>query len=229
MSVLSRTLEPEVMDTPEEAFDYDQMDHSAVNERFVTDLLEFVTAQFGLCTIMLDDILDVGTGTAQIPVRLMQMHEDCGLIAACDRSLAMLHLASQNIRNAGLTGRIQPVHCDARHLPVADRSVAVVISNSIIHHIPEPLELFQETRRVVRRRGVVFFRDLLRPRTRAEVDHLVKFRAGNANAHQQQMFRDSLHAALTISEVREIIEHCGFNPDAVRQTSDRHWTFATAT
>jgi hypothetical protein len=37
--MLPRVLEPEVMDTPEEARDYDAMDHSAVNRVFVADFL----------------------------------------------------------------------------------------------------------------------------------------------------------------------------------------------
>ena len=37
---LERMLEPEVMDTVAEAHDYDCMDHSGVNQVFVTDLLE---------------------------------------------------------------------------------------------------------------------------------------------------------------------------------------------
>ena len=36
--MLARTLEPEVMDTAQEASDYDAMDHSEVNARFVADL-----------------------------------------------------------------------------------------------------------------------------------------------------------------------------------------------
>ena len=39
---LKRVLEPEVMDTIEEARDYDQMDHSAVNQLFVADMLAFI-------------------------------------------------------------------------------------------------------------------------------------------------------------------------------------------
>ena len=36
---LPRILETEVMDTPQEALDYNTMDHSAVNRVFVDDLL----------------------------------------------------------------------------------------------------------------------------------------------------------------------------------------------
>ena len=38
--MLPRTLEPEVMDTPDDARDYDAMDHAEVNRLFVDHLLE---------------------------------------------------------------------------------------------------------------------------------------------------------------------------------------------
>ena len=39
---MKRILEPEVMDTREEAEAYDTMDHSSVNRLFVDDLLELL-------------------------------------------------------------------------------------------------------------------------------------------------------------------------------------------
>ena len=45
--MLHRVLEPEVMDTVEEARDYDAMDHSTVNRPFVTDFL-FAALDAGL-------------------------------------------------------------------------------------------------------------------------------------------------------------------------------------
>ena len=40
------------------------------------------------------------------------------------------------------------------------------------------------------------------------------------------MFADSLHAALTLDEVRALVAALGFDPAGVRQTTDRHWTWA---
>ena len=37
--MLSRIMEPEVMDSPEEAQSYDAMDHAEVNHAFVADFL----------------------------------------------------------------------------------------------------------------------------------------------------------------------------------------------
>ena len=60
---LARVLEPEVMASEEEAHDYDAMDHGNVNARFCDDLLALRRAP--------RRVLDVGTGTAQIPVALL--------------------------------------------------------------------------------------------------------------------------------------------------------------
>ena len=49
--------------------------------------------------------------------------------------------------------------------------------------------------------------------------------AGSANARQRQMFDDSLRAALTLDEVRDLVRSLGFDSRGVNQTSDRHWTW----
>jgi hypothetical protein len=80
--------------------------------------------------------------------------------------------------------------------------------------------------RVLRCGGLLFVRDLLRPESPAEVAHFVATYAGGENAHSQQLFRDSLHAALSLSEVREFVMEFGIAAAAVQQSSDRHWTLA---
>ena len=49
--------------------------------------------------------------------------------------------------------------------------------------------------------------------------------AGKEVQHAKQMFADSLRAALTVAEVQGMIESLGEDPAAVRQTSNRHWTW----
>ena len=213
---LKRILEPEVMDTPEEARDYNGMDHSEVNRIFVDDL--FATGFTGV------DILDLGTGTAQIPVELCQRSEDCRVMAV-DAAINMLEIAKFNIDVAGMLHRIQLQKVDAKNMDFPDGMFDAVVSNSIIHHIPEPLDCLREAVRVTKPTGTLFFRDLLRPGSQQELDHLVQTYTGQENTHSQQMFRESLHAALTLDEIQDMVGQLGFDRQSVVQNTDRHWTW----
>jgi len=215
--MLPRVLEPEAMDSEWEANDYDAMDHRQVNGVFVSDFLK-LWGGFGA-------ILDVGAGTVQIPLELCRQHSTATVLAI-DAAANMLKVAQRNVLAAGLDDRIRLQLCDAKHVPYADGSFLAVMSNSIVHHIPEPRAVVTEMVRVVRSGGLLFVRDLLRPDDDAAVRRLVAQYAGAANPHQQRMFDDSLRAALTLDEVRALILPLGFAADTVRATSDRHWTWS---
>ncbi|REJ95019.1 MAG: class I SAM-dependent methyltransferase [Planctomycetota bacterium] len=217
--MLPRTLEPEVMDTAEEAKDYDAMDHSAVNRKFVDELL----AEWSPNRSCRSRILDVGTGTAQIPIELARQ-QPALQITAIDLAEEMLKLGERNVASAGLGGVIMLERIDAKSMPYDDAAFDVVMSNSIVHHIPEPWTVFREMLRVLKPGGLLFVRDLLRPESTEEIERLVKTYAGDENAHQQQLFRQSFHAALTVEEMRELIGAAGLRRESVQQTSDRHWT-----
>ena len=215
--MLSRVLEPEVMDSPEEALAYDAMDHSEVNRAFVGDFLAAGPVE--------GEILDLGTGTALIPIELCRRHEPVRVLAI-DLSTSMLNLAKGNVEVAGLTERIMLDRVDGKRLPYPDGRFAAVMSNSIIHHIPEPLSALAEAWRVLAPGGLIFVRDLLRPADNAEVERLVGLYAGGATDHQRQLFDDSLRAALSLEEVRDLVRRIGQPAENVAQTSDRHWTWS---
>jgi ubiquinone/menaquinone biosynthesis C-methylase UbiE len=215
--MLERVLEPEVMDSAEEARDYDAMDHATVNRVFVDDFLAVWNGA--------DPLLDVGTGTAQIPIelcrRLDQVH-----VVGIDLAEHMLRVGHENVRRAGLEDRLQLHLCDAKRMPFNAGLFAGVISNSIVHHIPEPRLVLAEMVRVVVPGGILFVRDLLRPPDDTTLATLVDQYAAGANEHQRQMFADSLRAALTLAEVQALVAGLGFDAATVRQTSDRHWTWS---
>lgn len=223
---LERVLEPELMDTPDEARDYDAMDHSEVNRRFVQELLAFAAqhghAQHGQT---LGDVLDLGTGTALIPIELCHQEPACRVMAI-DMAVHMLELARYNVHAAGWNERIQLSQVDAKRLPFDDGMFQTVISNSIIHHIPEPLTCLAEMVRVTAPGGILFVRDLMRPHQEGELSRLVQLYAGQESEHARQMFADSLRAALTLDEIRQSVGEVGMPPESVQATSDRHWTWA---
>lgn len=220
--MLPRVLEPEVMDTPEEARDYDDMDHSGVNRLFASDLIAAAQAR---PEVLAGDWLDLGTGTAQIPIEVCRQTPE-GRILAVDAAIEMLELARYNLEIAGVTQRVRLAHIDAKALPYANGQFDVVMSNSIVHHIPNPAGVLTEAVRVLKPGGLIFFRDLLRPDSDAEVARLVVLYAAECNDHQRSMFEASLRAALTLDEVIALVEPLGFAASSVQATSDRHWTWS---
>ena len=303
--MLPRTLEPEVMDTAQEAADYDAMDHSEVNRRFVDDwgtaglatgrLLVGVHSPMGGSLPCLPPLphnrpcfriglhcggegrgegvrvrdtapspqpsppqhthseghvdrggegagripprgectppaaalrmLDVGTGTALIPIEFCRSFPNLRIVAI-DLANEMLKLATANVERAGFRDRIELRLVDAKRIPCPDGEFATVVSNSIIHHIPRPLDSLAEMVRVLAPGGLLFVRDLLRPRTEAELEALVTTYTPGATPSMRQLFRQSLHAALTVEEVADMLDQLGLNRAGVRATSDRHWTFS---
>ena len=227
--MIPRQLEPEVMDTRDEAVDYNSMDHSDVNRLFAEDLQEMIAAQQANIDRTEDSheitILDLGTGTALIPIELCQRNQRLKIVAT-DLAWEMLRVAELNLQQAGMREMVTLEQADAKQLPYVDDSFDNVISNSLIHHVPEPASVFREIVRVVKPGGFLFVRDLFRPDSSAELERLVELYAGQANPHQRQMFHDSLHAALTLDEVQEVLKACGLPPSAAQLTSDRHWTVA---
>ncbi|MCA9215638.1 MAG: class I SAM-dependent methyltransferase [Planctomycetales bacterium] len=214
--MLERTLEPEVMDSPDEATTYDEMDHAEVNRLFVQDLL--AVGDLGT------DILDLGTGTARIPIELCRQNDDVRVLAV-DLAYSMLDVAKLNIEIANVADRVTLGLVDAKALEYEDGAFSTVMSNSIVHHVPEPAVALTQAVRVTKSGGLLFFRDLMRPESSSEVDRLVAEYAGDESDHAREMFYNSLHAALSLDEIRAMVEKLGFAGDTVQPTSDRHWTW----
>ncbi|MEX0679399.1 MAG: class I SAM-dependent methyltransferase [Pirellulales bacterium] len=222
-SSLERVLEPEVMDSAAVARDYDAMDHGEVNRRFAADFLAALSAA-GLGDDV--EVLDLGTGTARIPIELCAQSPEARVVAI-DLAEEMLRLAAANVARAGLSRRIRFERQDAKRLPFDDGRFAAVMSNSIVHHIPEPAAVLAESLRVLRKPGgLIFIRDLARPYDDAQVQNLVDTYAADSNAQQRRLFEDSLRAALSMDEIRALVAGLGFDPASVQATSDRHWTWS---
>ncbi len=216
--MLERVLEPELMDDPDEAQSYNEMDHSEVNRRFVEELLA--------CGDLGNDLLDLGTGTALIPIELCKQHATCRVMAS-DAATNMLDLARYNVAVASMELRIQLHHGDSKQLRFEDAMFDGVISNSLIHHVPEPRTVLAETVRVCKPGGRIFVRDLYRPSSTEVVETLVQMYTACETTYNQQLFRQSLCAALTLVEIRQIVAGFGFAHETVQMTSDRHWTWST--
>jgi ubiquinone/menaquinone biosynthesis C-methylase UbiE len=212
---MKRILEPEVMDTCEEAEAYDAMDHTTVNTAFVERVVELGATE--------GHFLDLGTGPAQIPIFLAQRCPKIR-ITGIDLSINMLTLGEQHVAEVGLADQIALEHVDAKALPYPDQSFDGVISNSIIHHLPNPMAAFREISRVIRPGGLILIRDLMRPDTPQAAQALVDRYAADDTPYQKKLFCDSFLAALTIPEIEAMLAQTSLTDAIVVQSSDRHWS-----
>ncbi|KAA5540511.1 class I SAM-dependent methyltransferase [Roseiconus nitratireducens] len=213
---LPRTLETEVMDSEQEVQEYMEMDHLEVNTAFVDDLVR--GGKVG------PRVLDLGCGTAQIPILLCQRLSDVEVMGV-DMSIEMLEAAKIEIELGGATGRIQLEHADCKQLTeFQSGSADSVISNTLLHHLAEPVDALRQAVRLMNDQGRLFIRDLVRPETAEDVERLVNLHAGQESEYAQQLLRQSLHAALTLQEMRQAAQSVGIPADAVAMTSDRHCT-----
>jgi ubiquinone/menaquinone biosynthesis C-methylase UbiE len=216
--MLERILEPEVMDSDTEAQEYDAMDFTEVNIDFaqLASTLQGETAK----------VLDIGTGTARIPLILSDFRPQWQ-ITAIDLAPSMLKLAQTNLEKAQKTKQIKLELIDGKAMPYADRSFDLVISNSLVHHLPDPLTFFAEVKRVVKPQGSVLIRDLLRPESLRELEAIIQEANLGYSPHQEQLLRDSLQAALTVAEIQAIVNQISWKNVKVDRSSRRHWTLVT--
>ena len=204
------------MDTSEEAQAYEEMDHAEVNRQFVDDLI--TGGEVG------EHVIDLGCGPAAIPIGLCEREDDIRVVAI-DTAVSMLEVAKIQIDFAGMLDRISLELGDAKVLRGFQEGMAdTVMSNSLLHHLAEPERAIVSAIRLLRAEGRLFFRDLARPESAEAVEALDTQYAGHETDFAQQLFRQSLHAALTIDEIKEIVGGLGISSDDVQMTSDRHWT-----
>ncbi len=213
---MQRELEPEVMDSPEEAAAYDAMDHREPNAAFVERLLELGAADHA------DPMLDIGTGNGLIPILLAERLPEAKIVGV-DLSRHMLKLARRHLeRSAVDEDRVLFKLGRAQELAFEPATFECVFSNTILHHLPDPEPMLREAWRVLKPGGVLLIRDLFRPPDDAAVEHLVEQHAAEADERGRQLLRQSLKAAFTPDELRAIVARLGWPDVEVVVDTDRH-------
>jgi 2-polyprenyl-3-methyl-5-hydroxy-6-metoxy-1,4-benzoquinol methylase len=212
---MHRILEPEVMDDPEQASAYAQADFERENQEFVERFL----AAFPDLTE--GHIVDLGCGPADIPIRLARALPRCR-ITGIDASLPMIRLGEQAIIDAGLVDRIT-LQCERIQSLVLPELVDAVVSNSLLHHIPNPLRFWLAVKQLARPGSYALVMDLLRPASTDDAAALVDQYAANEPAILRRDFYNSLLAAFTEDEVAAQLAEMNLSRLLIDVPDDRHW------
>ncbi|MEK7222412.1 MAG: class I SAM-dependent methyltransferase [Nitrospirota bacterium] len=212
---MQRALEPELMDDPEQALVYARADFEEENQGFVARFLE--------CYPDLKDVhvLDLGCGPADIPIRLARALPECR-VTGVDGSAPMIALGREAVRAAGLADRIT-LRCERFQDMVLSEKVDAVISNSLLHHVPNALQFWYALRQLAKPGAVVLVMDLLRPDSPEEAQALVDRYAAGEPAILRRDFYNSLLAAFTDDEVAAQLTEMNLSRLLIDVPDDRHW------
>lgn len=217
---MKRIPEPELMDEEEQVRAYAHADFEQPHEMFV-GLLRDAFDESELA----GHVLDLGCGPADITIRFARAHPRCRLHGV-DAGERMLAYGRKAVEAAGLDRRIRLI---CGHLPEADlprRAYDGVISNSLLHHLRDPLTLWRTIKRYAGPGAPVFVMDLMRPVSLEDAAALTTRYADGEPPVLRKDFYNSLLAAYSVDEVRSQLAETGLTHLRVEAVSDRHLTVA---
>ncbi|HTV18812.1 MAG TPA: class I SAM-dependent methyltransferase [Polyangiaceae bacterium] len=214
---MQRIPEPELMTDDDQVRAYAEGDFEQPHQRFVDLLRERLPrlAPSG-------HAVDIGCGPGDIACRLARALPGWG-VHGLDASLPMLALARDAATRTALDGRLGFHECYLPDGPAPLRHYDLLVSNSLLHHLADPLALWSSIRRWSHPGSAVFVMDLLRPASTAEASRLVEeYSAGEPDVLRRD-FYNSLLAAYRPDEVRDQLTRAGLDELDVEVVSDRHW------
>ncbi len=212
---MERVPEPELMDEAGQALAYARADFTEPHERFV-DLFAERFPGFGGA----QHVLDLGCGPADICLRFARRYPECR-IDGVDGAEAMLRLGREAAGESGLGDRLHLVHGYLPGAALPRERYDAVISNSLLHHLADPMVLWQTVRAHAAPGAPVFVMDLMRPDSRGQAEALLtRYAAGEPEVLRHDFFH-SLLAAYRPDEVEAQLAAANL-PLRVEVVSDRH-------
>jgi len=212
---MNRVVEPELMDDQEQALAYAKADFEEENQGFVDRFLEFYPE------FTSGHVLDLGCGPADIPIRLARALPDCRMTGV-DGSAPMIALGVEAIRAAGLANRIT-LRCERFQETVLEERADAVISNSLLHHVPNALQFWYAVKKLAQPGAVVLVMDLLRPESPEAAKAIVEKYAADEPAILRRDFYNSLLASYTEDEVAAQLTEMNLSRLLIDVLDDRHW------
>jgi ubiquinone/menaquinone biosynthesis C-methylase UbiE len=212
---MQRIPEPELMDDEVQARAYAEADFEEPHSHFI----ELFQQSFPRLSIN-GSVLDLGCGAADISLRFARAYPGCELHGV-DGAAAMLAFGDKAIRQAGLQERIRLIQGYLPGVSLPQRQYDTVICNSLLHHLADPMTLWQTVQDYAAPAAPVFIMDLMRPTSTSQAQALVDEYAAGEPEILQHDFYHSLLAAYTPQEVQQQLSVLTL-PLTVQVVSDRH-------
>ena len=212
---MERVLETEIMDEPEQVRAYARANFEQENQAFVERFLQYAP------DLQDGHILDLGCGPADIPIRLARALPGCR-ITGIDASQPMIDVGKQAVKAAGLANRIT-LRCERLQSLSDEEQYNAIVSNSLLHHLINPLRFWFAIKQLVKPGGSVLVMDLVRPESPEAAQGIVDQYAAHELPILRRDFYNSLLAAFTEDEVAAQLAEMNFSRLLIDVPDDRHW------
>ncbi len=213
--IMQRLAEPELMNDPEQALAYAAADFSQAHDAFVAHFKErFPKFSKGRA-------IDLGCGAADITIRFALAFPDVE-IDGIEGAQAMLALGRLAVEQKKLGNRISLLPMRLPSDGVQPNHYDVVLSNSLLHHLDDPLTLWQTIRKSAKIGAPILVMDLVRPDNIGAAEDLARHYAADAPAVLYRDFYNSLLAAYDPEEIEFQLKQSGFGHLSIDLVSDRH-------
>ena len=219
---MQRIPEPELMTEAEQALAYANADFEEPHNHFI----ELLKDRLGTALPASGRALDLGCGAADISIRFARAFPGY-TVDAIDGAEAMLNEGRKAlaVTETVISERINLI-CSNLQSYENTRDYALLFSNSLLHHLHDPMVLWEFVKSVPEHTQV-FIMDLMRPDSEAKVDVMVQEYASGEPEILQRDFRNSLFAAFTPKEVGRQLAQAGLTHLSVDVVSDRHIVIRT--
>jgi len=214
---MKRRPEPELMDSEAQTRAYAEADFNDSNSLFTEKFGEYFNNAGPA-----GSLADLGCGPGDISIRMAQQYPDW-TITGLDAGANMLKLAEQRLAAEQLGDRVSFRHSYLPDPSLPAASFDALISNSLLHHLPQPQVLWQSIIQLARPGAAILIMDLMRPDNEADAQGLVDTYSADAPAVLREDFYNSLLAAYTPREISEQLFTAGLDKLKVEIPSDRHW------
>jgi len=214
---MQRIPEPDLMNDWEQAIAYAQADFEVPHQAFIQRLKQTFPT-------LLDTgfALDLGCGPGDITMRFAQAFPRWH-IDGIDGSQSMLKVGQNMLQSRALESQVtlHQVYLPDNVMP--RESYDFIFSNSLLHHLSDPLDLWRSLQALSHPQTPAFVMDLMRPDNRDMAASMVEQYALGEPEVLRKDFFNSLLAAYTLDEVRHQLEHCHLSHFKIEAVSDRHW------
>ena len=213
---MKRIPENELMNDTAQAQAYAEADFSEPHDAFVAHF----SARFP--DFSNGEVLDLGCGPADVTLRFARAFPKTH-ITGIDGAQAMLNIALSDVQSQGLTQQITLRKCTLPDKNLLKHGYDALISNSLLHHLSEPVVMWQTIGQCAKSGAAIFVMDLLRPMSIENAKELVEKYAADASPILQKDFYNSLLAAYSTEEIQQQLQHTGLDCLTIKVVSDRHW------